>query len=155
MIQLAKETGIRLMQLSCPAFANNEFIPVKYTCDGINQSPPLEIEGIPENAKSFAIIVEDPDAPINTWVHWLIWNIPVTHHIKENSARGSQGMNDFGRRFYCGPCPISGTHHYIFKIYALDTILNLPINTKKIELERAMSVHILAFGQLTGLYKKK
>ena len=155
MIQLVTETDIRLLEVSSSAFNENSFIPEKYTCDGYNVSPPLDIKNIPAETKSMAIIVDDPDAPISTWVHWLVWNIPVQHHIKENTVLGNQGFNDFGKYFYCGPCPMSGTHHYKFKVYALDTLLILPAVTKKFMLERAMSEHILAFGELTGLYKRK
>jgi Raf kinase inhibitor-like YbhB/YbcL family protein len=155
MIHIEQEVEIRLMRLSSPAFKDNDVIPIKYTCDGLNQSPPFDLDNIPKEAKCLAIIVEDPDAPINTWVHWLVWNIPVTHHIQENTLKGKNGVNDFSRKFYCGPCPLSGTHHYLFKIYALNDLLQLPENTKKVELERAMSDKIIAFGQLTGIYSRK
>jgi hypothetical protein len=155
MLQLFTETAIRLMKVSSNAFSDNQYIPSKYTCDGLNLNPDFTISDIPLLTKSLAIIVEDPDAPINTWVHWVVWNIPVTHHIKENTLLGTQGVNDFSRRFYCGPCPYSGTHHYLFKFYALDALLDLSINTRKLDLEKAMSDHILAFGQITGLYKRK
>lgn len=155
MIHTAEETSINIMEVTSSAFENNAAIPVKYTCDGLNCNPPLFIKKIPANARSLAIIVEDPDAPINSWIHWIVWNIPVTHFIKENDLRGKEGINDFSRKCYCGPCPISGTHRYFFKIYALDTILHLSPQSKKIDLERSMSNHILAFGQLVGVYTKK
>ncbi len=155
MIQIEQDIEVKLLKLTSAAFKDNEKIPLKYTCDGLNQSPPFDIENIPKDSKCLAIIVEDPDAPINTWVHWLVWNIPVTHHIEENTSKGTQGVNDFSRKFYCGPCPLSGTHHYIFKIYALNCLLNIPGNSKKIDLERAMSDKIIAFGQLTGIYSRK
>jgi Raf kinase inhibitor-like YbhB/YbcL family protein len=145
----------KLLTVTSSAFRDNEMIPVKYTCDGANVSPPLTIENIPPEAKSLAIIVDDPDAPVNTWVHWLLWNIPVTHHIKENQVHGTQGMNDFGKFIYQGPCPPKGIHRYFFKVYALDELINLPPEAKKLLLERAMSGHILAFGELTGLYKRQ
>ncbi len=154
MIQTAKEIDIQLLDISSSAFQNNGWIPKKYTCDGINQSPSFSINNIPLDTKTLAIIVEDPDAPINTWVHWVVWNIPVTHVIKENTHLGVNGVNDFSRRFYCGPCPYSGMHHYIFKFYAIDTVLDISVNSKKIDLERTMSDHILAFGQYAGLYKR-
>ncbi|KAA9035662.1 YbhB/YbcL family Raf kinase inhibitor-like protein [Ginsengibacter hankyongi] len=143
------------LKITSSAFNNNEYIPLKYTCDGDNISPSLEIEVIPEATKSLALIVDDPDAPIGTWVHWVVWNIPVTHHIKENDIKGIEGINDFQKNHYNGPCPPSGTHRYFFKIYALDALLRLPATTKKIELEKAMSDHILGFGELIGLYKRR
>lgn len=146
----------RQMKITSPVFSSNDFIPAKYSCDGENISPPLEIEGIPENAKCLAIIADDPDAPVGTWVHWVAWNIPVTHFIKEDSLHGKQGINDFQLNRYSGPCPPNGkTHHYFFKIYALDDLLNLPPKTTKHALEKAMSNHILAFGELVGSYKRK
>ena len=87
-------------------------------------------------------------------MHWVIWDIPVTHHIKENEVYGTQGLNDFQQHRYSGPCPPSGTHSYYFKVYALDALLDLPANTKKLQLEKAMSEHIIAFGELIGLYKR-
>ncbi len=155
MIYAGEDVEIKLLKLTSTAFNDNEEIPVRYTCDGLNQSPPLDIDNIPIETKSLVIIVEDPDAPINTWVHWLVWNIPVTHHIKENMLKGQQGVNDFSRKFYCGPCPLNGTHHYLFKVYALNDLLQLPDNAKKLQLERSMSEKIIAFGQLTGLYTRK
>jgi hypothetical protein len=145
----------KLMKISSPAFKQDEMIPAKYTCDGTNINPPLDIEGIPKEAKCLALIVEDPDAPHGTWVHWVVWNIPVTHHLKEDSVHGIQGVNDFRKHTYGGPCPPSGTHHYFFKVYALDELLVLPTTTNKLHLEWAMSGHILAFGELIGLYQRK
>jgi Raf kinase inhibitor-like YbhB/YbcL family protein len=154
MMPILKEVDYELLQISSTAFNKNELIPKKYTCDGENISPPISIENIPAEAKTLAIILEDPDAPISTWIHWLIWNIPVTHQIKENRVNGKQGLNDFSKHFYCGPCPLSGLHRYVFKIYALDTILNLPDNAKKNQLQRAMAGHIVGYGELVGLYKR-
>lgn len=148
-------TNPEQLKITCTAFNNREYIPLKYTCDGDNINPSLEIEFIPEATKSLALIVDDPDAPIGTWVHWVVWNIPVTHHIKENDIQGIEGINDFQKNHYSGPCPPSGTHRYFFKIYALDVLLRLPATTKKIELEKAMSDHILGFGELIGLYKRR
>lgn len=151
----AKEADYKLLQISSAAFGNNELIPAKYTCDGANISPPLMIEGITEETKSLALIVDDPDAPGKIWVHWVMWNLPVTHQIKEGEAHGIQGMNDFRKRQYGGPCPPSGTHRYFFKVYALDTILELPPETDKEHLEKVMAAHIISFGELVGLYKKR
>lgn len=143
------------MEVSSPAFKDDSFIPAKFTCDGENVSPELNIDDIPQNAKSLAIIVDDPDAPLGTWVHWVVWNIPVTHHIKESSVHGEEGLNDFQIHKYNGPCPPKGVHHYFFKVYALNDLLELPPNTTKYALEKAMSEHILGFGELVGLYKRK
>lgn len=151
----AKEIDYKLLKVSSSAFNENELIPVKYTCDGANISPPLNIDHIPEEAKSLAIIVDDPDAPVSTWVHWVMWNIPVTHQVKENKAHGIQGINDFGKHKYQGPCPPSGIHRYFFKVYALDDLIELPENTNKHQLEKAMSEHIIAFGELVGIYARK
>lgn len=142
------------LKVSSNAFQHEGMIPLKYTCDGKNISPPLDIELLPGEAKCLALIVDDPDAPARTWVHWLVWNIPVTHHIKENTIHGIEGNNDFHQHRYGGPCPPSGTHRYFFKIYALDTLLDLPADTTKEGLEKAMSEHIIAFGELVGLYKR-
>lgn len=150
-----KVTDYHLLKVTSSAFKENELIPAAYTCDGKNVSPPLDIEHIPEKAACLAIIVDDPDAPVNIWVHWVVWNIPITHHIKEHEVHGIEGINDFQQRKYGGPCPPSGMHRYSFKIYALDTLLNLPVTARKIDLEKAMSGHILAFGELTGLYKRR
>jgi hypothetical protein len=153
-IGATKAADYKQLKVSSPAFGYNEMIPVKYTCDGINVSPPLDIENIPNDANCLALVVDDPDAPSGTWLHWLVWNIPVTHHIKENEIHGVQGLNDFRQHRYDGPCPPSGTHRYFFKIYALDAVLDLAAHIKKQEFEKAMSEHIIAFGELMGLYKR-
>lgn len=150
----AKEVDYRLLKVTSSAFRDKEFIPAKYTCDGENISPPIHIENIPEEAKCLALIADDPDAPVGTWVHWVVWNIPVTHNLKENEVHGRQGINDFQMHKYGGPCPPSGIHCYYFKIYALNTLLDLQENTNKRQLETAMSGHIIAFGELAGLYKR-
>jgi Raf kinase inhibitor-like YbhB/YbcL family protein len=106
----------RLLTISSQAFSDGSSIPGQYTCDGENKNPPLRISGIPSNAISLAIIVDDPDAPIGTWSHWLTWNIPVTHLIRENHQYGEEGLNDFLENRYDGPCPQVGMHHYHFKI---------------------------------------
>lgn len=143
------------MRLRSSAFENNQLIPSKYTCQGEDVNPPLIIEGTPEGAVSLALIVDDPDAPIGTWVHWVVFDIPLFVSIKENAIPGKQGINDFGKRDYGGPCPPSGTHRYFFKIYALDRELGLKEGLDKDALERAMQGHILAQAELIGLYKKK
>jgi len=144
------------LKLSSPAFENNKPIPAKFTCKGENISPELAISGIPNGAKSLALIVDDPDAPMGTWVHWVAWNIAPTQKIDEGSvpAGSSQGITDFGKPGYGGPCPPSGTHRYFFKLYALDSVLNLPPTSKKSDLESAMRGHILEKAELVGLFSK-
>ena len=146
--------GGAVMKLTSPEFKNNGFIPKKFTCQGDDVNPPLIIESIPEETKALALIVDDPDAPVGTWVHWVIYNMPVVSGIEEDSIPGKQAMNDFGRKDYGGPCPPSGTHRYFFKIYALDTELDLQEGSRKKELEKAMQGHILDKAELIGLYKK-
>jgi Raf kinase inhibitor-like YbhB/YbcL family protein len=117
-----------MLKISSTAFGNNGMIPQKYTCDGADLNPPLALEGIPEQTKSLSLIVDDPDAPRGTWVHWVAWNIaPGTSAIEEGSVPpgAQQGMNDFRRLDYGGPCPPSGTHRYFFKLFALDMLLTI------------------------------
>lgn len=142
------------MRLTSTEFADNEFIPKKFTCEGEDINPPLIIEKIPADAKSLALIIDDPDAPMGTWVHWVVYNISVISRIDENSIPGEQGVNDSGRRDYGGPCPPSGTHRYFFKIYALDVKLNLKAGLARQDLEKAMQGHILDKAELIGLYKR-
>ena len=150
-----KDIKYAALAVTSAAFKANDFIPSLYTCDGKNINPPLRIDHIPDEAKSLALIVDDPDAPGGLWVHWVVWNIPVTHEIPENKIPGIEGLNDFKRHHYGGPCPPSGTHHYFFKIYALDTVLDIPEKTNKTDLEKAMQPHIVGFGEIIGLYKRK
>ncbi|UCG35113.1 MAG: YbhB/YbcL family Raf kinase inhibitor-like protein [Candidatus Omnitrophota bacterium] len=142
------------MKLSSPEFEHNGLIPKKFTCQGQDISPTLVIEDIPENAQRLALIVDDPYAPMGNWDHWIVFDIPVISRIEEDSIPGKQGINDFRRKDYGGPCPPSGTHRYFFKIYALDTKLNLAEGINKSALEKAMQPHILDKAQLIGLYKK-
>jgi len=151
---LAMAEGGAIMELRSPEFKNNEFIPKKFTCRGENVNPALTVDSIPAGTESIALICDDPDAPGGTWVHWVIFDMPVISKINENSAPGRQGRNDFGRDRYDGPCPPFGIHRYIFKIYALDTRLNLKEGISKHNLEQAMADHILAKAELTGLFKK-
>jgi Raf kinase inhibitor-like YbhB/YbcL family protein len=155
MKHIDKVFDYKVMNISSTAFENEGMIPEKYTCDGRNMSPPLDIKDIPEEAKCLVLIVDDPDAPKGIWVHWLVWNIPVTHHLKENLVHGIEGMNDFHQHHYGGPCPPSGTHRYFFKVYALDALIELSADAKKKELEEAISDHIIGFGELIGLYARK
>ena len=142
------------MKLTSPVFENNGIIPKKYTCQGNNINPPLMISNIPDGTIFLALIVDDPDAPMKTWDHWVMWNIKPVAEIPENSAFGEQGKNSWGNNNYGGPCPPSGTHRYFFKLYALDYELDLGKNTTKSDLEVAMENHILETAELIGLYEK-
>jgi Raf kinase inhibitor-like YbhB/YbcL family protein len=150
-----KTEGGSSMKISSPEFTNNGFIPKKFTCQGEDINPTLIIEDIPKEAKSLALIVDDPDAPMGTWIHWVVFDIPIVSRIEENSIPGKQGINDFGKKDYGGPCPPSGIHRYFFKIYVLDKILNLSEGISKRELEKAMQGCILDKAELVGLYKKE
>jgi len=143
------------LRITSPAFENGGLIPKKYTCDGDDVNPPLKIEGMPEGTRSLVLIVDDPDAPRGTWDHWIVWNIPPVEKIEEDSVPGTEGLNDFNRRSYGGPSPPSGTHRYFFKVYALDTKLVLNTNSRKKDVERAMKEHILAKGEIVGLYRRR
>ena len=137
-------------------------IPRKHTCDGDDVSPPLAWTGIPEGAKTIALIGDDPDAPMGTWVHWVLFNLPANimqlaeavPPNKELLSGAKQGRNDFRRIGYGGPCPPGGTHRYYFKLYALDSALNLPPGASKADVVKAMQGHVLAEGQLMGKYKR-
>lgn len=146
------------LSITSPAFSHQGMIPSKYTCDGADVNPPLNFSGIPERSKSLALIVDDPDAPMGTWVHWVVWNIGAgTQEVPEKSVpQGAlQGTNDFRKPGYGGPCPPSGTHRYYFKLYALDTSLPLQPGVTKAQLEQAMKGRILAQAELVGLYRRK
>lgn len=151
---IAIAEGESNMKISSPEFNHNQSIPAKFTCEGQNINSALIIEGIPKETKSLALIVDDPDAPVGIWVHWVVYNIPVINRIEENSIPGKQGVTSSGKKDFHGPCPPSGTHRYFFKIYALDTTLNLNEGISKKELETAMQGHILDKAELIGLYKK-
>lgn len=145
------------MEIRSDAFDNGEPIPSHYTCDGENVNPSLDLVEIPLETVSLALIVDDPDAPAHTWVHWVIWNIePEISEIEENSYPNDSklGTNDFGRLEYGGPCPPSGTHRYFFKLYSLDTILDLPEGSSKEELLSAMEGHIIEQCELMGTYRR-
>jgi len=146
------------MRLTSPAFANGETMPAKYTCDGENVSPPLAIANVPPEAKSLVLIMEDPDAPHGTFTHWTLWNIrPRLERIEENAEPRETvgGKNSWGHNRYGGPCPPSGTHRYEFRLFALDTTLDISGNSNPEQLTDAMEDHIIALAQLTGLYAKK
>ena len=150
------------IQIKSSVFEDEGMIPSKFTCDGEDISPPLSWSNIPESTKSIAIINDDPDAPMGTWVHWVIYNLPPdltglpenvpTEKTLENGAR--QGTTDFKRIGYGGPCPPGGTHRYFFKIYALDVMLDLEAGATKKELLEVMENHIIREGTLMGQYSR-
>jgi Raf kinase inhibitor-like YbhB/YbcL family protein len=151
-----------VIKVSSQAFAEGGMIPRKYTCDGDDVSPPLAWAGVPNGAKTIALISDDPDCPTGTWVHWVLFNLTAnTKELaegippdKELSGGAKQGKNDFRRIGYGGPCPPGGTHRYYFKLYALDTELNVAAGATKADLLKAMQGHVLAEGQLMGRYKR-
>jgi len=152
------------MQLTSTAFAEGAAIPAKHTCDAEDISPPLKWTGVPADTKSLVLIVDDPDAPVGTWVHWVLYDLPATaSELAEGVAKSQylpngakQGLNDFKRLGYGGPCPPPGKpHRYFFKLYALDTALDLKPGLTKKDLEAAMEKHILAQAQLMGTYQRK
>jgi Raf kinase inhibitor-like YbhB/YbcL family protein len=142
------------LSISSPSFKHEGLIPRTYTCEGSNINPPLVIEGIPEETRSLALIVDDPDAPARTFDHWLVWNIPPVKVIPENSSPGLEGKNGKGELGYTGPCPPSGTHRYFFKVYAVNILIDTQKGAKKEKLEFALEDHTIAYGELIGLYKK-
>jgi len=144
------------MEIISAVFKTEEAIPAKYTCDGMDLSPPLTFKDVPEGAESLALIVDDPDAPGGTWVHWVMWNIePSIGEISQGEQiKAEKGKNDFGKLNYGGPCPPRGTHRYYFKLYALDKRLNLREGSSKKPLEKAMEGHILGEAQLMGVYSR-
>jgi Raf kinase inhibitor-like YbhB/YbcL family protein len=143
------------LMVTSPDFENGGEIPERFTCDGDDSNPNLDIAGIPKDAKSLVIIMEDPDVALTTFNHWLVWNIVPQGTIRASSIPGVQGNNSLGKSSYLGPCPPAGTHRYFFKVYALDTMLELPPDSNKRMLEAAMKDHILAEGEIYGVYNKK
>lgn len=145
------------LTITSQTFTDKGMIPARFTCDGQDVNPPLEWGTTPTGTRTLALIMDDPDAPVGTWVHWVVWNIrPDTPQIQENSVPDGafQGLNSWKRNSYGGPCPPSGTHRYFFKIFALDTALDLSRTATKAELEIAMQGHILAQGELMGTYRR-
>lgn len=148
--------------LTCPAFTDGAAIPAVYTCEGRDVSPPLAWTEPPSGTKSCVLISDDPDAPGKTWVHWVVYNLPATARglpeayppDDERPDGTSQGMTDFGRPGYGGPCPPSGTHRYEFRLYALDTVLDLPAGATKSQVDTAMQGHVLAQARLVGTYRR-
>ena len=155
-IALFAAEGAR-MKITSSAFQEGSNIPLKFTCDGSDTSPPLQITGVPSEAKSLVLIADDPDAPGGLFTHWLVWNVPPqTNAIAEGSApKGVKGTNDFGKSGYGGPCPPSGTHRYLFKVFALDRELDLRAGAKRNQVDAAMKDHVIAQGELVGRYARK
>jgi Raf kinase inhibitor-like YbhB/YbcL family protein len=154
--QLPKE--VKTMKLASDAFNPQGFIPSKYTCDGDDISPALTWDEVPTGTQSIALIVDDPDAPRQTFVHWVVYDLPATvrqlpEQMTSQKLGGVQGKNDFGKLGYGGPCPPSGTHRYFFKLYALDKQLGLAAGATKDQVLAAMEGHILAQAELIGKYK--
>ncbi|NJR64633.1 MAG: YbhB/YbcL family Raf kinase inhibitor-like protein [Leptolyngbyaceae cyanobacterium CRU_2_3] len=149
--------------LTSPAFATDGVIPTKFTCDGENISPPLKWEPPPPGTQGLSLIVEDPDAPNKTFTHWVVYDLPANvRQLPEKlipqpflQGGGMQGKSSFGQYGYGGPCPPSGTHRYVFKLYALDQVMDLPAGTNRSDLIKAMQGHILAEGILTGKYTRQ
>lgn len=148
---------IQVLKIACPSFADGQEIPAIYTCQGADINPRLDISGIPSGAKSLVLIVDDPDAPRGTWVHWVVWNIRPQGRIDESSVPhgAMQGLNDFGEHDYRGPCPPSGVHRYFLRLYALDTMLGISEDSRRTDVDAAMQGHILATAELIGTYRKK
>ncbi len=145
------------MKLTSPAFAEGATIPERYTCNGGDISPPLEISGVPHDAKSLILVMDDPDAPVGVWDHWVAFNIdPKTLIIAEGAASttGTLGSNGGGTAAYAGPCPPSGTHRYIFTLYALSTTLSLPEGASKSKVIATMNGNVIAMAELMGRYGK-
>ena len=155
-----KKEGAMSFSIISSAFESGGMIPAQYTCDGADISPPLSWRNVPVSAKSLALICDDPDAPVGTWVHWVLFNLPAANSglpenvppqkVLENGAK--QGINDFRKIGYGGPCPPGGVHRYFFKLYALDDFLNLPAGSTKSELLKAMEGHLLGQAELIGRY---
>ncbi len=153
---LTYESMPSTLDITSSAFAPQAALPAKYTCDAENVNPPLRFGSIPAEAKSLVLIVDDPDAPSGTWDHWIMFDIPPqTREIGENSPiQGSHGKGSAGSLTYEGPCPPSGTHRYVFSLYALDSVLGLPEGSSKKAIQNAMEGHILARGELVGVYSR-
>jgi Raf kinase inhibitor-like YbhB/YbcL family protein len=146
------------MQITSAAFEHDGMLPSSITCDGQGTSPPLSIHGVPQGARSLTLIVDDPDAPSGTFVHWVLWSIPaVDQDLREDSspAGAEEGLNSLGKTGYVPPCPPSGTHHYRFRLSALDTVLTIASPPSAAALERAMEGHVIATAELVGLYRRR
>ena len=158
-----KGRPVKQLQITSPSFKHEQAIPAEFTCEGNDALPELIVSGIPTNAKSLTIIVDDPDAPDGTWVHWIAFNIPSSMNRFPKNVNKSgvlehagavQATNSWGKTLWGGPCPPTGNHRYYFKIYALDSLLSLTEQATKKQVEDAMDGHIVAQGELMGTYQK-
>lgn len=164
-VAMASSSHAASFKISSLDFNHNAVMPTEFTCEGANKAPRLQWHGVPANTKSLVLICDDPDAPAGTWVHWVVYNIPATKidlaYITDRSEKLSdgtmQGLNSWPHVGYDGPCPPigHGIHHYHFKLYALDTMLNLKPKASKQEVETAMKNHVIAQTELVGLYERK
>lgn len=143
------------LKITSTAFEHNGMIPSKYTCDGDDVNPQLSVDNLPDRTVSIVLTVDDPDAPVGTWDHWVVFDIEPTKSIDEDSVPGKEGTNSWGRTNWGGPCPPSGTHRYFFRVYALDAKLGIDSSAKKKDVERAMEGHVLAKGELVGKYARQ
>jgi Raf kinase inhibitor-like YbhB/YbcL family protein len=154
----ARSTLLTAMKITTKAFSPTHPIPARFTADGADVNPPLALSGVPREAKSLVLIVDDPDAPLGTWNHWLVWNIkPDTTAIAENSVPPGAvvGRNDAGTAKYTGPNPPRGTHRYVFRLFALDTKLQLPATADRATLDEAMQGHVIARAEVPGRYGRE
>ena len=143
------------MIITTSSFNNNGMIPPEFTCEGDNINPDISIESMPAGAESMALVIEDIDAAQGSFIHWLVFNIPVSSAIEQNSVPGTQARNDSRGNDYYGPCPAVGTHRYVFTLYALDAMLDLPEGTGHEAVRKALAGHTLEKAEITGKYKKK
>jgi len=143
-----------VLHISSPSFTNDGYIPREFTCDGKGVSPELLIKDIPRETRTLAVIVEDQDVPGKIFDHWVVWNIPPSRRITENAVPGLEGKNSKGEIGYTAPCPQEDRHRYLFKVYAVDTLLDLREGASKMELIEALRDHVVAYGELVGLYGK-
>lgn len=143
------------LNVTSPDFEHEGEIPSKFTCDGEDINPAFQIDGIPSRAKSIVVMMEDPDSRSSTMNYWLLWNVKPTGIIEAATTAGVKGTNSMGKTSYLGPCPNAGTHRYFFKVYALDTMLEIPEDSNKWTVQKAMEDHVLASGELMGWYRRK
>ncbi|WP_242492590.1 YbhB/YbcL family Raf kinase inhibitor-like protein [Methanolobus psychrotolerans] len=151
---VSNHAGIGKLTVTSSSFENDSMIPQKYTCDGENINPSLDVGNIPVDCVSLLLIMEDPDAPSGTFTHWVVWNIDPNISIAEDSIMGIEGVNSAGRISYTGPCPPSLSHRYFFNFYALDTKLDIESGSARSLVENAMDGHVIAYGELVGKYSR-
>ena len=158
----SEEGTVQSFQLFSPAFEHKTKIPARYTCSAEDISPELQWRDVPDGVQSFALIMDDPDAPVGTWVHWIAYNIPGdSTGLPEGFGKNGQladgiihGKNSGGKNYYNGPCPPSGTHRYFFKLYALDIVLDLPDGKTKPEVLKAIQGHMIGMAELIGTFSR-